>query len=123
MKRGAIIAIALAGAVGGIIFVAAASKAANAPPAPKKTNAPPWLPSWVPSSPSLIKSRDTSVTTFPIDVYSWPAMPVAPGVPSDATTLAVASDDPTSFVAYDAVTKTVYAQGPGKLTAQIVAQI
>jgi hypothetical protein len=64
-----------------------------------------------------VKTRDTSVTPFPIDVWT------ASSVLTPNGTAAVASDDPTSFVVYDAILKTIYARGPGPLTAQIAAQI
>lgn len=84
------------------------------------------LPWWPPiaTAPVKSKTRNTGVTRFPVDVYNWP-------VPSlnQVYVLAVASNDPTSFVAYSIVLtagnkkKVLVARGPGPLTSQIAAQI
>ncbi len=81
----------------------------------------PWAP---PSSgsPTKTKSRDTSVTKFPVDVWLW----ATPGRSVSSYYLVIASDDPKSFIAYaisgPARQKILAAKGPGNLSGQIQAR-
>lgn len=125
MNRALMVMIGIAGGVAGVFLVAAGSKKSTPAraPTPAPSSAPPWVMPGLPGTPIKIKSRDTSVTSFPVDVWSLPSPPPVYGVPPTIIDLNVASDDPTSFVAYDAGNKAVFARGPGPLTAQIAASL
>jgi hypothetical protein len=68
--------------------------------------------------PVLVAARNTGTTSFPVDMWRW-------DFANDSVYLAVASDDPTSFVGYIKSPQGphVMAQGLGPLTSQIEAQI
>jgi len=136
MKRGSEIAIALVGgaAVIGLMFwLDSRHKTQSIPgPTPGPTPTPagsgvvlppsglPWLPpSMLSVPPTLEKIRNADVTPFPVDVWSWRG--ITPPI-----FLAVASDDPTSFVGYSKAsdgTIRSLAMGTGPLTSEIVRQI
>lgn len=78
------------------------------------------------ASPKKTRSRDVSVTPFPVDVWAWVVPAKSSATPAMSYVLAVASDDPSSFIAYivqSGKSKTVIAKGPGPLTPQILAQV
>ena len=115
--------IGIAGGVAGVFLVAAGSKPAAAKkPAGSSSGA---LPFSIPGvTPVQVESRDTSLTGFPIDEWDFPALPgqLQP-------VLVIASDDPTSFVAFGKALPgalgpvTVLSKGVGPLTAQIAAKL
>ncbi len=81
----------------------------------------PWFPP-IMVAPSIIKTRDSSHGTFPVDVYRW-SLPDA----GNTYFLVMASDDRTSYVGYAVAgseqQKILTAKGPGPLSSQIQAQI
>lgn len=89
----------------------------------------PWVPPSLPGVlPVKTKERSTTLTPFPVDVYEWAApMGLAPA--GTKFVLAVASDDPTSFVGYvrhpagSAPQTSVLGKGAGPNTQAILNQI
>lgn len=119
MKGSTAAALALGGLVlvGGIAY-AHAHGAPAAPPRQGKTL--PWTPPGAAGGmfPVLVAARNTGSTSFPVDLWRWDSA-------NDSIYLAVASDDPTSFVGYVKSPQgmQVMAQGVGPLTSQIEAQL
>lgn len=89
------------------------------------TSALPWSPP-VSVLPVKTKSGSTDLTPFPLDVWVW-TVPVGTTGESNQYVLAVATDDPTSFVGYSVSgpnkQKILGAKGPGPLSSQIQAQM
>lgn len=102
----------LAAGVLALIAIAGTQSSAGAS-SPAKAS-PPWVP-FLGAVVKQTKSRDTSVTDFPIDAWEF----------GQGILLVAASDDPASFVAYTKAvgqSPKILARGPGPLTPQIEAQ-
>jgi hypothetical protein len=120
LKSSTAAALALGALVlaGGIAY----AHAHGAPPAPppRQGKALPWTPPGAAAGmfPVLVAARNTGSTSFPVDLWRW-------DFANDSIYLAVASDDPTSFVGYIKSPQgpQVMAQGVGPLTSQIEAQL
>lgn len=116
MKTGAL--IAFAAALG--LLAVAMHEAKPAPSPPRQGKALPWTPPGAAAGmfPVLVAARNTGSTSFPVDLWRW-------DFANDSVYLAVASDDPTSFVGYIKSPQgpQVMAQGVGPLTSQIEAQL
>lgn len=139
--KGAALAVLAAVGVGAVVLAVAMTAHAkpkeegpgtlpppqSLPPLPKQPAALPNLP-WMPPSfagvPVLEKSRDVSTTGFPVDVWSFPS----PLINSATTKIEIASDDPSSWVAFSEIAgaqvrRVVLAHGPGVFTSQMEAQL